>query len=91
MQAQIVSASRRYNWDEIKLAAHRVVEEEITLGRLDRQEGEMAAQSTEAFQPSTDPHLDLENKYTALIRLLRSCSISRLRLALAAAASEIAR
>jgi len=88
MQAEIVAASRRYNWEEIKLAARRLLEEEITVGRLGRQDGEVAIQSIEVFQPSADPRTDFDNKYTALIRLLRSCSFSRLRLGLAAAAIE---
>jgi hypothetical protein len=88
MQAEIVSAARRYNWEEIKLAARRILEEEITMGRLDREHGEVAIQSIEVFQPSEDPRADSNNKYTALIRLLRSCSFSRLRLGLAAAARE---
>jgi hypothetical protein len=90
MQAEIVSAARRYSWDEIKLAARRVIEEEMTVGRLDYKDGETAIHSTEAFQPSADAHTDFENKYTALIRLLRSCSFSRLHPSLAAAARETA-
>jgi hypothetical protein len=88
MQVEMVSAAHRYSWDQIKLATHRVVEEEVTVGRLDRQDGEVAVKSVDEFQPSANPHTDSENKYTALIRLLRSCSFSRLRLSLAAAAAE---
>ena len=88
MQAEIVVAAHIYSWDQIKLAARRIVEEEVTVGRLDRQDGEVAIRSIDDFQVSADPHTDFENKYTALIRLLRSCSFSRLRLGLAAAAVE---
>jgi hypothetical protein len=88
MQVEIVAASRRYKWDEIKLTARRVLEEEITVGRLDRQNGEIAIRSIEEFQPLTDSRRDFDNKYTALIRLLRCCPFSRLRLALANAAIE---
>jgi hypothetical protein len=88
MQAEIVAASRRYNWEEIKLAARRLLEEEITVGRLGREDGEVAIQSIAVFQPSADPRTDFDNKYTALIRLLRSCSFSRLRQGLAAVARE---
>jgi hypothetical protein len=88
MQVEMVSAAHRYSWGQIKLATRRVVEEEVTVGRLDRQAGEVAVKSVDEFQPSANPHTDFENKYTALIRLLRSCSFSRLRLSLAAAAVE---
>ena len=90
MQVEMVSAAHRYSWDQIKLATRRVVEEEVTVGRLNRQDGEVAVKSVDEFQPSANPHTDFENKYTALIRLLRSCSFSRLRLSLAAAAVESA-
>jgi hypothetical protein len=88
MQVEIVAAARRYSWDEIKLVARRVIEEEITIGRLNYKDGETAIQSTDSFQPSADSRTDFDNKYTALIRLLRSCSFSRLRPSLAAAARE---
>ena len=90
MQAEIVSAAHRYTWAQIKLAGHRVLEEEVTVGRLDHQDGEAAIRSIEDFQASADPNTDFENKYTALIRLLRSCAFSRLRLGLAVAALESA-
>ncbi len=88
MQLEIIAASRIYNWEEIKMAALRVLEGEITVGRLDRQNGEIAIRSMEEFQPSTDSRTDSENKYTALMRLLRCCPFSRLRLGLATAAKE---
>ncbi len=85
MRQEIDAASRRYEWEAIKSAAYRALEEEITVGRLKREEAEVAIRSIEGFQSSTDPRSDADNKYTALIRLLRWCSFSRLRDCLAAA------
>ena len=88
MQSELVTASRGYNWETIKLAARRTLEEEMAIGRLGRADGDAALQSVEAFQADADLRRDSNNKYTALLRLLRWCSFSRLRDGLAAAARE---
>ncbi len=85
MQSEIVAASQRYDWETIKLAGRRVLEEEITIGRLPREEGEAALLSVEAFQSVADPRVDSSNKYGALVRLLGWCPFLRLRDSLAAA------
>lgn len=85
MQSEIVAASRRYDWETIKLASRRVLEEEMTIGRLGREEGDAAVRSVDAFQAVADSRVDSSNKYAALVRLLGWCSFSRLRDSLAAA------
>lgn len=88
MHSELVATSRRYDWCTIKLAARLVVEEEIAIGRLEREVGNAVLQSAEAFQIDTDPRRDSDNKYLALLSLLRCCPFSRLRDGLAAAAIE---
>jgi len=88
MQSEIIAASHRYDWKVIKSVAHRTMEEEITVGRLGREEAEVAIHLIEAFQGSTDQLTDSDKKYTALVRMLRWCSFNRLRHSLAAAAVE---
>jgi len=88
MQLEVVAASRRYDWDTIKLAARRALEEEMTIRPLGREEYDAVRQSIESFQADADSRLDSDNKYTALLRLLRWCSFKRLRGGLDAAARE---
>ena len=88
MQLEVVAASRRYNWDTIKLAARRVLEEEMTIRPLGREEYDAARQSIETFQVDADSRLDSNNKYMALLRLLRWCSFKQLRRGLDTAARE---
>jgi hypothetical protein len=88
MQLEVVAASRRYDWDTIKLAARRALEEEMTVRPLGSEEYDAVCQSIESFQADADSRLDSNNKYTALLRLLRWCSFKRLRRGLDAAARE---
>jgi hypothetical protein len=85
MQSEIAAASRRYDWDTIKLASRRLLEEEMTIGRVGREDGDAALRSVEAFQAVADARVDSSNKYAALVRLLGWCPFSRLRDSLAAA------
>jgi hypothetical protein len=88
MQFQIIEASRRYDWETIKLATRRMLEEEMAIGRLDQSEGEAAIQSVEGIQPLANSRSDENNKYIAMIRVLRCGSFWRLRTGLMVAASE---
>jgi len=54
MQREIIGASRRYDWNVIKSVAYRSVEEEIMVGRLKREEADLAIKSIEALQGSTN-------------------------------------
>lgn len=88
MQAEIVAASRRYDWDTIKLAAHRALEEEMTIRPLEHEQYDAVRQSIESFGPDPDSRVDSRKKYEALLQLLRWCSFKRLRRGLDAAVRE---
>jgi len=88
MQLEVAAASRRYDWDTIKLASRRALEEEMTIRPLGREEYDAVLQSIETLQANPDPRLDSNNKYTAILRLLRWCSFKRLRRGLDTAARE---
>ena len=86
MQLKIVEAARLYDWDTIKDAAHRALEEEMTIRPLSREDYETAQHAIESFKQQEDPRLDSRDKYEALLRLLRWCSFTRLRRGLELAA-----
>ena len=88
MQLEVVAASRSYDWETIKLAALRALEEEMTIRPLGREEYDAMRQSIESFQADADSRLDSRNKYEAMLRLLRWCSFKRLRRGLDVAARE---
>jgi hypothetical protein len=88
MQKEVVEACRRYDWGTIKLAAGRVLEEEMTIRPLSDEKYDAVRQSIENFQSDADPRMDSRNKYAALFGLLRWCSFNRLRNGLDAAARE---
>jgi hypothetical protein len=88
MQSEVIAASRCYDWDTIKLAARRALDEEMTIRPLGREEYDAECQSIESFQANPNSHLDSNNKYTALLRILRWCSFQRLCRGLDAAARE---
>jgi hypothetical protein len=89
MQVEVVAACRRYDWETIKLAAWRALEEEMTIRPLDPKKYDATRQSIENFQADPDSHVDSRNKYAALLGLLRWCSFRRLHRGLDAAAREM--
>lgn len=88
IQTEIVLASRLYDWNTIRLAARRAIEEEMVIGRLAREDGDAALQSVRTFEANADSRQDSNDKYTVLLRLQHWCPFSHLRDGLAAAASE---
>lgn len=88
MQLEVVAASRHYDWSTIKLAARRALEEEMTMRPLAREDYDAVRQSIEIFQADPDSRADANNKYAALLSLLRWCSFRGLRRSLNAAARE---
>lgn len=86
MQLEIVEAARLYDWDTIKDAAHRALEEEMTIRPLPREDYETAQHAIESFTRQADPRLDSRDKYEALLHILRWCSFKRLRRSLELAA-----
>lgn len=88
MQKEVVGACRRYDWETIKLAAGRALEEEMTIRPLPDEKYQAARQSIDAYQQDPDPRQDSQKKYAAIVGLLRWCSFNRLRNGLNAAAGE---
>jgi hypothetical protein len=88
IQSELVMASRLYDWETIKLAARRVLEGEMVIGRLGQEDGDAALLAVERFQADANLRVDSNNKYTALLGLLRRCPFSLLRDDLTAAAIE---
>jgi hypothetical protein len=88
MQSVVVEDAQRYSWGAIEHASQRVVDEEVAVGRLGRDDGEAAIHAVEGLRAPHDKQSDLDRKYRALLRLVSCCALSRLRKALAAAAGE---
>jgi hypothetical protein len=89
MQREIVAACRRYDWNTIQLAASRALEEEQTIRPMTDEKYQAVSQSIHAFAANPDQRIDSNNKYAALVGLLRWCSFKRLRSGLEAAACEL--
>jgi hypothetical protein len=90
MQSEIVAATRLYDWETIKVAASRALEEEMTIRPLADEDYNTERKLIENYQSGIDPRLDSRNKYEALLHVLRWCSFKRLRHGLDAAAKESA-
>jgi hypothetical protein len=90
MQKEVVAARCLYDWDTIKMAAGRALEEEMTIRPLSTEMYDAVRLKIESFQSDPDPGRDSENKYRALLGLLRWCSFKRLLNGLDAAKREIA-
>jgi hypothetical protein len=88
MQLEVIAATRLYNWDTIRLAAYRALEEEMTIRPLGNNEYDAMRQVIDNFQINTDSGIDSRNKYEALLHILRWCSFKRLRNGLETAARE---
>lgn len=88
MQKEIVVCFGRYDWDTIKFAARRALEEEMTVRPLQQGKYEYFRKSIEDLQPHPDARVDSNNKYLAFIRFLQWCSFYRLRDSLIVAAGE---
>jgi len=88
MQSVVVQEARLYSWGAIEQAGQRTVDEEVAIGRLDREDGDRAIQAIKALRSSRDRQSDLDRKYRALVRLVGCCALSRLRAALAAVPGE---
>lgn len=79
MDKAVVQMARQYDWGLIKETVSRLVESEIALGRLERKEGDEAVKFMLGFKPSTDPGVDFNNKYMALLRAIKVSSFHQLR------------
>jgi hypothetical protein len=88
MQKEVVLARGLYDWGTIKLAAGRALEEEMTIRPLSNEVYDAVRLKIESFQSDPDPRQDSENKYKALLGLLRWCSFKRLLNGLNAAKRE---
>ncbi len=88
MDKAVLQMARRYDWGLIKETVSRLVESEMALGRLERKEGEEAVKFMLAFKPSTDPSIDFNNKYMALVRAIKVSSFRQLCSRMARGASE---
>jgi hypothetical protein len=88
MQKEVVVCFGRYDWDTIKVAARRALEEEMTVRPLRQEKYEYFRKSIEGLQPDPDMRVDSNNKYLAFIGLLQWCSFYRLRDSLIVAARE---
>lgn len=88
MQAAVVDASKHYDWETIKLAARNALEIEMTMRPLAREDYDAVHTSIEHFEQDADARLDSQNRYEALIQLLRWCSFKQLGHELETAAKE---
>jgi hypothetical protein len=88
MQKEVVLARSRYDWGTIKVAAGRVLEEEMTIRPLSNETYDAVCLKIANFQSDPDLLQDSENKYKALLGLLRWCSFKRLLNGLDAAKRE---
>jgi hypothetical protein len=88
MHQEVVMACRRYDWDTIKLAAGRALEQEMTIRPMPDEKYDAVRLSIENFQANPDARQDSRDKYNALTGLLRWCSFKRLLNGLNAAARE---
>lgn len=88
MQLEIIKATRLYDWDTIKLAESRALEEEMTVRPLEKEEYDAVRLSIDSFQANADHRIDSSNKYKALLQCLRWCSFQRIRSGLEVAARE---
>lgn len=88
MHEEVVEACRRYDWDTIKLAAGRALEQEMTIRPMPDEKYDAVRLSIENFQANPDARQDSRNKYNALTGLLRWCSFKRLLNGLNTAARE---
>jgi hypothetical protein len=73
-----------YTCEEIKRAAHLVVNEETTFQRLTDEQRDSAIKVIDSLNSSSDPVVECDNKYDTLFQLLRWCPFSRLHAALPA-------
>ena len=89
MQKEVLAACDRYDWNTIKLAAGRALEEEMTVRPLRQDRYDAYRQNIENFHADPDARLDSNNKYLALVALLRWCSFYRLRDSLDVAVREV--
>jgi len=89
MQKDVLAVCGRYDWNTIKLAAGRALEEEMTVRPLRQDRYDAYRQDIENFHTDPDARLDSNNKYLALVALLRWCSFYRLRDSLDVAVREV--
>jgi hypothetical protein len=83
MDKAVIQMARLYDWGLIKETVSRLVESEITLGRIEPKEGEEAVKYMLAAKTSTDPSIDFNNKYSTLMRAIKVSSFRQLRSRLA--------